>query len=545
MKMKQIVRGSGLALLVVGALAGCQSPSPRQESSPLADAQPKGKAQTYYFFDWNDVENGRTVPIYDASRLTEEAKTNFAQMKKDWNISTRLGKHGTRQYHVPHGIRIAIEPGKKTARFITPDQPWEDEFSGGNVILDKGRFRCWYSATMPKQRAGLVFLEEGRGMETNGSSTCYAESTDGIHWTKPALGLLAFNGSRSNNMISAAWIDSPFLDEQGKPEERYKATTFDELPAEDVPKGAGPFLKYGLYGLVSPDGYKWTRLPKPLIKHFADTWNIGGWDPVLKKYVAYVRGHTGGRSITRAETDDFHNWPMPTTVFCLGPEERPSQDYYSSGYTTYPGVPSIRLMFPGIYHLYDSTIDSRLAISRDSYGWNWVSHDAIIPLGTEKEWDRGMVFGQPNLLKLPDGRLALPYNGYQHGHETDFSTAYRDWPKNESGMAWATWDDGRLAGIQADKVGDFYAASTASDISAIQINARGGRIEVELVEKDNVLPGFSFADGIPISGDHLWATVRWKGKEDYSELRGKKFQVHFRLTRAKIFAYRTIGNSGR
>src|SRR5438045_7404126 len=100
MKMKRILNGSGLAILVGVALAGCQSPNARQESSPLADAQPKGKALTYYFFDWNDVENGRVVPIYDASRLTEEAKTNFAQMKKDWNVSTRLGKHGTRQYHV-------------------------------------------------------------------------------------------------------------------------------------------------------------------------------------------------------------------------------------------------------------------------------------------------------------------------------------------------------------------------------------------------------------------------------------------------------------
>ena len=99
----------------------------------------------------------------------------------------------------------------------------------------------------------------------------------------------------------------------------------------------------------------------------------------------------------------------------------------------------------------------------------------------------------------------------------------------------------RLAGIQADKVGDFYAATPASDISTIQLNARGGRIEAELVEKDNILPGFSFADCIPITGDHLWATVRWKGKTDYSELRGKKFQLHFRLTRAKIFAYRTFG----
>ena len=30
---------------------------------------------------------------------------------------------------------------------------------------------------------------------------CYAESRDGIHWTKPALGLIEFNCSKQNNMI--------------------------------------------------------------------------------------------------------------------------------------------------------------------------------------------------------------------------------------------------------------------------------------------------------------------------------------------------------
>jgi hypothetical protein len=368
------------------------------------------------------------------------------------------------------------------------------------------------------------------------------ESTDGIHWTKPALGLFSFNGSKSNNIISPLWIDTPFRDDQGKPEERYKAFTFEELPAEDVPKGAGPFHKYGLYGLVSPDGYRWTKLPKPLVRHFADTWNIAGWDPLLKKYVGYFRGHTGGRSITRAQTDDFLNWPMPVTVFCVGPEEEPITDYYSSGYTSYPGLPGIRLMFPGIYYLNTSKIDSRMAISRDNEGWNFVSHEPIIDNGRAGEWDEGMLFGQPNLLRLPDGRLALPYSGYAHGHDTSFAGVYKDVPRQETGIAWAIWDEARLAGVEAEKVGDFHASNPVTDGSEIQINARtkrGGKIEVELVQKDNVLPGFAFADCVPLTGDHVWTTLRWKGKKDLSELKGKKFQIHFRLTKGKIFGYRT------
>ena len=499
--------------------------------------------QTYLFIDWHDIEKGRLTAVFDEKRLTDAAKTNIAHLKKEWKIDTKLGKHGTHEYHMPKGIRITIEKAEKTSRWLVADKPWEAEMSGGNVIYENGLFRCWYSATMPQQPVGIVYPEEGRGMETNGTSTCYAESKDGINWTKPSLGLYMFKGSRSNNIISHLWIDSPFRDENGKPEERYKAFTFEELPAEDIPKGAGPFHRYGLYGLVSSNGYHWTKHPKPLIRHFADTWNIAGWDPVLKKYVGYFRGHTGGRSITRAETTDFYNWPMPTTVFCVGPEEAPYNDYYSSGYTRYPGIPSIRLMFPGIYYLKTSRIDTRLAISRDNEGWNFVSHEPIIDNGPEGSWDHGMLFGQPDLLRLPDGRIAVPYSGYGEGHDINFSSNYKDWPKQESGMAWAVWQEGRLAGIEAEKTGEFWAANHVTDGSSIQINARTerrGKIEVELVVKDDVLPGFSFADCVPITGDKMWETVQWKGKKDLSELKGTKFQIHFRLTKAKIFGYRTV-----
>jgi hypothetical protein len=421
------------------------------------------------------------------------------------------------------------------------DQPWEDDISGGNVIYDQGRFRCWYSATMPKPKAGVVYIEAGRGMETNGTSTCYAESTDGIHWTKPALGILPFNGAKRNNMVSPMWVDTPFRDDHGTAEERYKAFTFMELPADEVPKGAGPFNKYGLYGVVSPDGYNWRRTPKPLVRHFADSWNIAGWDPLLKEYVGYFRGHTGGRSITRAETEDFHSWPEPLTLMCVGPEEPPTEDYYSSGFTTYPGMPAIRLMFPGIFHLNTSKVDARLAISRDGRGWNWVSHEPIVELGAEGEWDAGMLYPQPNLLRLPDGRLALAYNAYNEGHDTSFATNYKDWPRRETGLAWAIWDEGRLAGIEAEQTGEFYTANYVANASQIQVNVRtvpGGKLEFQLVQKDDVLEGFAFADCVPIEGDMAWATLQWKGKAALSELRGKKLQIHFRLTKAKLFGYR-------
>ncbi len=37
--------------------------------------------------------------------------------------------------------------------------------------------------------------------QTHRQVTCYAESKDGIHWTKPNLGLYEFAGSKANNIV--------------------------------------------------------------------------------------------------------------------------------------------------------------------------------------------------------------------------------------------------------------------------------------------------------------------------------------------------------
>ena len=72
--------------------------------------------------------------------------------------------------------------------------------------------------------------------------TAYAESDDGIHWTKPKLGIIEFNGSSENNLV---W-DGPaenlavFRDDNPNchPAERYKSLA----------------RSWYLHGLVSPDG---------------------------------------------------------------------------------------------------------------------------------------------------------------------------------------------------------------------------------------------------------------------------------------------------
>src|SRR5210317_1093189 len=92
---------------------------------------------------------------------------------------------------------------------FSEDKPWEKRFDNlyGNVIFDEEEnlYKCWYSpftidhssqGMTPEQRGKKYKPPKGREM-----SICYAISQDGIHWKKPALGLVEYEGSIQNNII--------------------------------------------------------------------------------------------------------------------------------------------------------------------------------------------------------------------------------------------------------------------------------------------------------------------------------------------------------
>ncbi len=496
----------------------------------------------FLFLDWFHVQKGELKVTLDPHRISEAGKKTLEMYARDFGKKFDQSGHGFKS-DAPFGVRIVQETAQHGKRWIVADRPWEERVSSPTVLFDEGRFRCWYVAQL-KGESQSSTVDQERAMELTGSALAYAESSDGLNWTKPSLEILSYRGSCANNLVSPYCNGgSVFRDDHGRPEERYKGFQFDELPKEEVSSGDGPKARYGLYGVYSPDGYRWTKNPKPLIRYFADTTNIATWDPQLQKYVGFFRHHLSGRAISRAETEDFWNWPEPQPFLYAGPMDGPADDYYTSCYTPYPGQPSLRLLFPAIYHHDNDSVDVRVGVSRDGRAFQWISRKPIIKLGAPGEWDCGTIYAQPQLVQLPDGRLALPYNGYNTTHnEVWFKNFYGDYD-SESGIGWALWKDSRLAGIEADNFGEFAMYSTSIRGDQVQINARtarAGSVEVELRQGGRPLKGFAFADCAPFSGDAIWAPCRWKDKANVAELKGKHVEVRFRLRSAKIFACRFV-----
>ena len=495
------------------------------------------------FLDRRHVAQGSLSPTLDPARITEAAKESIANLKRDWNIIVDVSGHGMKQVKVPFGVRITMEKARKTEPWLRTDRPWEDRLGAYHQVLhEDGKYRLWYHI-MLTDAAKEAFFPPGGGVEPADQVLSYAESDDGIHWTKPELDVYRLNGRPTNVVTPYCRESGVFRDPTAPASERYKCFHFDKLPDSE---GKPPRKSYGLYGLVSPDGIHWSRLPDPLLSYFHDTENIAAWDPVLKKYVGYFRGHLDGRAIARSETDDFRNWPPAEVILAAGPQDSLAADYYTNGFTTYPDDPSLRFLFPAIYHHDTDQVDVHFAVSRNNRAWSWMSSEPIIELGAPGEWDSGTIYAAPDMVHLPDGRLALPYAGAAPTHNEARPEYYGEPMDDKFQLAWATWDDGRLAGLEAEDRGEFWSNNLGTfEGTQIEINARTprhGKVEVALLEPygrgTKPLPGYTFDDCIPFSGDAIWEPLQWKRSASLEALRGKELILHFRLTSAKIFGIR-------
>ena len=108
------------------------------------------------------------------------------------------------------------------------DAPWEGSGSGyHSVFKDGDKYRMYYKSWQLTVTDGKVNTGE------HPLFTCYAESDDGIHWSKPNLELSEFDGSKDNNIV---WDGlgrhnfTPFKDPNPAAAEdaRYKAIGYGE-----------------------------------------------------------------------------------------------------------------------------------------------------------------------------------------------------------------------------------------------------------------------------------------------------------------------------
>lgn len=448
-------------------------------------------------------------------------------------------------FETSENIHLKIHPASKTGeKNLQREKPWESAtVNWFTVMEDQGKYRLWYECY------------DIDGWPTgNDTSFCYAESLDGVAWTKPNLGLFSYQGNTENNILfrligpegahSRVHGTGVFQDPSAQPEARYKAVSqgsFTSEPSHPISWADGK-SHLNVAGMVSPDGLHWTRLPKSVLHEFADSQYCCFWDESSNSYVLYGRVSGRGRAIGRCESKAFDRFESLELVLQTDEEDPPNSDLYNPAAMKYPFADRAYLMFTSLYQHDPDTLDVRLAVSRDGIHWSWPERNTpFVALGEAGAFDSGVIYMGQGILRSGNelwqyyGGSPLPHN-YEGGLETLTQ------PGN--GITYSrvvTRLDGFVSVEVDSAMGSFTTPPMIYEGDALELNVKvleGGSLRVGLLdERDNAVPGYSARDCIPITGDRVNAKVQWKSGADVSVRSSKPTKMYVAMTGASLYAF--------
>lgn len=479
----------------------------------------------------------------------------------DQVLVERVAGHAELRLHQPVPREIVLRH----------DEPWEGAGSGyHSVFQDGGLYRMYYKAWQRTVGPGTPNTDD------NPLLCCYAESDDGIHWRKPALGLFAFGGSKANNIIMASGRVGDLQVDAGHP-----AVFKDDNPAAAADARYKAFFRSadpqarGLLAFKSPDGLHWSPLaPAPVISDGAfDSQNLAFWDPVRGEYRAYWRyfvrnndGEKGGgtptgtRAIRTATSPDMVHWSHEADISY---EDSPEEQLYINQIKPYVRAPHLFIGFPARYldrgwspamralpelahrewrsgliqRLGTALTDSLFMASRDGVRfkrWN----EAFLPPGPERpgSWTYGQQFiGWEPVVTKSDLEGAAD--------ELSFYVSESYW----SGRAGSTV---RRYTLRLDGFVSLRAPLAGGELVTKPLRFAGrslalnfatsavGSVRVEIQdEAGRPLPGFALADCRELFGDTVERTVQWQQGADVAALAGRPVRLRFAVSDADLYSF--------
>ncbi len=437
-------------------------------------------------------------------------------------------------------VDIRLHPATKTGeKVLQREYPWESAtLNWFNVIQDQGvvdtqaKYRMWYECY------------DIDGWPTgDDTSFCYAESRDGVNWTKPNLGLFEYQGSTDNNILfrqigSGAGVSrvhgtGVFIDPTAPPAERYKAFSQGVWSDRSPP--------HRIAGMYSADGISWTRYSQPVCEVFADSQYSGFWDADLRQYVLYGRTSYNGRAVGRSASSSATNFSPLQTVLYADANDPYDSDIYNPAALKYPGAANAYFMLPSLYQHIPDTLDIRLAVSRDGVNWTYPQQDtAFIPLGAEGDFDSKTLYMGQGILQSGD-EMWLYYSGSpltHNGHDLD------DLVNAEQPRAYSrvVVKKDRFVSAEAGPEGGWFVTPPLTFYGKnLQLNAdvrSGGSVRVELLDANGeTIPGFEMENCRPITGDNLAVPVVWNGGGNVAARAGQATRMKVEITDASLFSY--------
>lgn len=427
----------------------------------------------------------------------------------------------------------------------------------------------------PEAKVYKIWLLASR---TDGSSgTAYAESVDGLHWTKPALRQKEVRGSLENNLVTP------------DPAREWPANAIENVVYDpDDPDPARRFKGfahcYDREPMVSPDGIHWTLLDVPKLKS-SDESNLS-YDARTRIFIATLKTWgPHGRSHVITTSQDFETWTEPVLTFHaddldqeIGRKniaarfadpalQQPTHnipetynvDVYNVSVFRYEGL---YIAMPSFYHQtgkvpkdWPGFDDPRIPPDmvkgyKESGDWSGFHEVQLMASRDLKEWQR-LGDRQPFLAssKLGSGAYDLacvlpPSFPIVRGNELWFYyTGGMNYGlalnKGVASDAFAVC----LAVLRRDGFISLDAGDTPGTVTTqpftmpdgvlrVNVDAYGGELRAEVLTDG----GEVLAESTVVSGDHPQAELDWE-RGVLDTLRGKEVRLRFTLRKGRFYAW--------
>ena len=464
--------------------------------------------------------------------------------------------------------RMLNQPAYAPEPVVQGDAEWElgcGIVAWGSVIREEGgRLRLWY------------LLNDYPNRQV---ANAYAESSDGIHWEKPDLGLIEWRGTKRNNLyfqfppelapgnVNAMDGYTMVRDDAAPAAERYAMIAFmhdDRMWARAHPDQHDRYITdeeielarqaSGLYLWKSPDGIHFAGAPEFIQPTYGDylkvirdhrnaRWMLNTRAPSYRNPEA---GHPHRRNVGLATSTDLRTWSPIESLFLNDADSAFGRLWEWHGLTPF-NYGDMDLGFLDIQDSVFPTGTCELVSHRDGQPWRRVAPDRpFLDHGPEGSYYRSGGMPLHNAPILVNDELLLYFNtgsarrpDEQPIHPRVIGAAKIRLDRWVS-LSHGHWKTGEPTGIVVTK-----PAVIAGDTLEVNVETRwesvprGGSVRVGVLNPDaTAVDGYGLEDCEPVQGNHLRARVRWGDHADLRALRDRTVMLVFSVAQGSLYSYR-------
>lgn len=417
-----------------------------------------------------------------------------------------------------------------------PEREWEESrppsaalFSGG-VWYDgeKNIYRMWYSASFH-------------------GSVAYAESSDGIHFTRVETGIY----ENSNLVLPRG---GNFIDTNAVVMNRYPENPMKDKFIMSAYVRPTRVERIGCNIYTSEDGIHWT-----LQAHSAgvdDTTTVF-YNPFRKKWVYSIKksSKSAGRSREFSECDTLpQGRNLEDRVFWLRADEKDlvhprwkvNPELYAFNSVAYESI------MLGAFEIFKGpqneismqrglpkVIELHIGYSRDGFHYSrQTDRSAFIkPSEEEGKWDCGYLHYCSSICTIEEDKLIFYYSGFSGDSSLlDPKLEERNgmYSNGSIGVAYLRRDG--FASMNGN--GELLTQKLEFDGKYLFVNAnvKGMRVEIQ-DQNGKAFEGFELESSIPFSGDSCKQRFEWRNKKSLEDLAGKIIKLKITQEDGEFYAF--------